>query len=700
MSFSLSDARYRLDRALGLLRRGMTSLRTRGWRATWQRVSGQLGIPVATRIELLQADTRPFAPFGIATSPDPLASIIIPVYGHFDHTLACLRAIAAHPPSVAFEIIVVDDASADGSLETLRMIDGLRLLERPSNGGFIATCNDGALVARGDYLVFLNNDTVPQPDWLDALLRTFSDHAGAGLAGSQLLYPDGRLQEAGGVVFNDGSCWNYGRFESPDDPRYTYVRDADYISGAAIALPRGLFHELGGFDTRYAPAYYEDTDLAFAVRASGKRVVYQPASRVVHDEGTTAGTSTASGPKSGQVRNQLIFAAHRAQALAQQPPAGSVPSPALLHAGQRQILVVDSYVPTPDRDSASLRLVNLMRMLRDEGAHVVFLPANPASAGVDTSRLQAMGIETWHAPHANHIPAWLRDNGARFSAVMVSRHYVARELLPQLRRHALQACIVFDSVDLHYLREMRAATLANDPSRVRESNRTRTLELDVVARSDITLVVSAHERELLIQDAPGAKVAVLSNLHAVAGVGWAFEQREDLVFVGGFRHPPNVDAMLWFVNDVFPLIRQRAPDMQFHCIGGDAPADIRALSQHAGVVIHGHVPDITPYMDRCRVAVAPLRFGAGVKGKINLSMAHGQPVVATSAAAEGMHLCDGHDILVADTPQAFADHVLNLYNDREMWMRLSKHGHDNISRHFSADAARGTVREVFFDQQA
>src|SRR5690606_33215558 len=194
------------------------------------------------------------------------------------------------------EIIVVDDASPGDSLAKLRQVDGIRLHARAANGGFIAACNDGAALARGEFLVFLNNDTVPQPGWLDALLATFDDHPDAGLAGAQLVYPDGRLQEAGGVVFADGHGWNYGRHGDPADCRFNYLRDADYLSGAAIAIPRALFASLGGFDTRYAPAYYEDTDLAFAVRAAGRRVLYQPASVVVHDEGTTSGTDTSSGP--------------------------------------------------------------------------------------------------------------------------------------------------------------------------------------------------------------------------------------------------------------------------------------------------------------------------------------------------------------------------------------------------------------------
>lgn len=696
MSFSLADARFFLARAGGLLRRGLVSLRTRGWRASLSRVRSQFArLPAARRATVWLPADEPFAPFALATSDNPRASIVIPVYGQFAHTLACLRALAAHPPDAAFEVLVVDDGSGDETPEALPRIAGLRYHRRAENGGFIAACNDGAALAKGQVLVFLNNDTVPQPGWLDALLATFDADPDAGLVGAQLLYPDGRLQEAGGVVFRDGNAWNYGRFGSPDDPRYAYLRDVDYASGAAIAIPRALFEALGGFDARYAPAYYEDTDLAFAVRAAGRRVLYQPAARVVHDEGTTSGTDTGSGIKAHQVRNREVFLAHRRDALARLRPPHE-PSPATLHQDQRQVLVIDALTPQPDRDSGSLRLFNLMRLLREEGAHVVFLPANREHAGRYTEDLRQIGVEAWTAPFAARAPAWLAEHGPRFDVAMVCRHYVAREFLPLLRAHAPRARVVFDSVDLHYLREQRAAALAGDRALARAAGRTRGLELDVIARSDLALVVSEAERDVLRMDAPQARVEVLSNLHRVAGPGLPFAERHDLAFVGGFRHPPNVDAVRWFVAEVLPRVRARLPEVRFHCIGGDVPAEIAALAAQPGVEVHGHVPDIAPYMDGCRVAVAPLRFGAGVKGKVNLSMAHGQPVVATSCAVEGMHLAHGRDVLVADDAAAFADAVVCAYGDGALWGTLSAHGLGNVARHFSADAARDVVRRVFF----
>lgn len=697
MSMSPADARYHLARIVGLIRRGLASLRTRGWRATLQRVGVRLWRPPPPRREPLYAPAAAaFAPFAVPASAQPVASIVIPVYNHAAHTLACLRALAAHPPAAACEILVIDDGSSDDTAAWMAAIDGLRHHRRAHNGGFIAACNDGLRLARGQYVVLLNNDTVPQPGWLDALLDTFAQVPEAGLVGAQLLYPDGRLQESGGIVFDDGSCWSYGRFESAEDPRYASLRDADYCSGAALTIPRALFEQLGGLDARYAPAYYEDTDLAFKVRAAGRRVLVQPASRVVHDEGTSNGTDTGSGIKAWQVRNQQVFADAWRAALARQLPAGSVPGPALVHRGQRQVLIIDESVPRPDRDSASLRQFNLIRMLLAGGAHVVFLPTRGEHGGAATQALQVLGVEVWHAPWLQGVGSWLRTHGPRFQVAMLVRHHVATECLPLLRRHAPQARTVFDTVDLHYLRERRGAELSGDPRLARGAERTRASELAVMAATDVTLLVSATEKQQLAVDAPSVRVELLSNLHEVAGRGLDWAQRQGLVFVGGFNHPPNLDAMQWFIGEVFPLIRQRLPGIRFHCIGADVPDSLRALAAtQPGVQVHGYVPDVVPWMAGGRVAVAPLRFGAGVKGKINLSMAHGQPVVATHCAAEGMHLHDGEDVLVADDARAFADAVVRLHDDEALWRRLSGNGLDNIARHFSMDAAREVVARVF-----
>lgn len=692
---ALARVKFQLKRVLALRHRLVRSLRTRGLRGTFARIGQEFRPPqpgAAFVLPQAEDDALP----ALARPAAPRASVIVPVYNHFHHTRTCLQALAACGDATPFEVIVVDDGSSDETAQRLPGVEGLRYHRNAGNLGFIGACNAGAAIAAGEFLVFLNNDTAVQPGWLDALLRTFEQHEGTGLAGAKLVYPDGRLQEAGGIVFSDASGWNYGRFDDPADPRYNFVREADYCSGAAIAIPRTLFERFGGFDAHYAPAYYEDTDLAMKVRAAGLRVLYQPASVVVHFEGVTSGTDTAgSGTKRYQVVNQQKFLERWREALAAHPAPGTQIVRARQHRATREVLIIDATTPQPDHDSGSLRLVNAMRVMRAEGHAVTFFADNRAWVERYTAELQQLGIEVlWHPWLADPVQ-WFAENGKRFDLVMISRHYIASSYVGLVRLHAPQARLVFDTVDLHYLREQREAELTGREDLAQVADATRTRELALIRSCDITLVVSPVEQELLRHEAPGARVEVLSNVHEVFGRRRGYAERRDLMFMGGYQHPPNIDAATWFVHEVFPLVRARLPDARFHLIGSKATDAVRALGEVEGVQFHGFVADIEPFLDGCRLALAPLRYGAGVKGKVNMSMSYGQPVIATPIAVEGMHAEIGRDVLVAGDAQGFADAIVRAYEDEALWTSLSDHGLENVRRHFSFDAARAAVRRLF-----
>ncbi len=304
-----------------------------------------------------------------------------------------------------------------------------------------------------------------------------------------------------------------------------------------------------------------------------------------------------------------------------------------------------------------------------------------------------MGIEVLYHPWLGHPADWLREHGPDLDAVLVCRHYIAANYIDLVREYAPRARFIFDTVDLHYLREERAATLADSDEIRRQAARTRQQEQRLIRDSDITLVVSPAEQVLLAQELPEARVEVLSNVHPVPGRRRGFEERHDLMFVGGFQHPPNVDAVLWFVEQVLPRVRKALPEVRAHIIGSKMPPAISGL-EVPGLEVHGYVEDLEPYLDGCRIALAPLRYGAGVKGKVNMSMSYGQPVVATTVAAEGMHLVPGSDILVADSPDLFAAQIVRLYRNPELWLQLSDAGIANVRRHFSFQAARDALDRI------
>ena len=688
---------FRSKSLRALLARTRGSLAQRGLAGTLARIGQELrlrgGRPKVALAALPRDDGKPFA---VPGSEQPRVSIVIPVYNKIEYTIACLRSIAEHAGDVSFEVIVVDDGSSDTTPQRLASVEGIRVQRNAANLGFIGSCNAGAEYARGEFVLFLNNDTVVTAGWLEALVACIETAPDAGLVGARLVYPDGRLQEAGGIVFSDASGWNYGRFEGPADPRYGFRREVDYCSGAAILLRRALFERLGKFDARYAPAYYEDTDLAFAVRAAGLKVYVEPASTVIHFEGITSGTDTGSGTKRYQVINRDKFAYKWRDALVRQPAPGTPIGISASHRARHRVLIIDATTPMPDHDSGSLRMVNFMRVLGDLGSQVSFMASNRLHVEGYTNALQALGVEALYAPFVQDPVKFLRERGAEFDLVILSRHYVAAPFVGLLRLHAPQARLVFDTVDLHYLREQRAAELSGDPALARTAAATRTQELKLIRDCDITLVVSPVEQELLARDAPGARVEVLSNVHEVHGCKQGFAARKDLVFVGGFQHPPNVDAVEWFVREVFGAVRTQLPEVRFHVIGSRVPESIRALAD-AQVIVHGFVEDIMPFMDGCRISVAPLRYGAGVKGKVNMAMSCGLPVVATPIAVEGMHVQAGSDVLVADSAAGFADAIVHLYRDENLWHTLSVNGLANVERHFSFAAARAAVKRLFKD---
>jgi glycosyltransferase involved in cell wall biosynthesis len=215
----------------------------------------------------------------------------------------------------------------------------------------------------------------------------------------------------------------------------------------------------------------------------------------------------------------------------------------------------------------------------------------------------------------------------------------------------------------------------------------------LIRKSDVTLVVSPIEESLLSELVPQASVLVLSNIHDTMAGGKPFAERLGLVFIGSFQHPPNVDAMLWYAREILPRLRERLPGVPTYVVGSSVPPSIKALAAD-DFVVTGYVKDVTSYFTGCRLSISPLRYGAGVKGKVNLAMSYGLPVVATSPSIEGMHLTPGEDVLVADNADAFAEAVELAYRDEAVWQRLAVGGVENVRTHFSRDVARSAITRL------
>ncbi|HEX8457579.1 MAG TPA: glycosyltransferase [Pyrinomonadaceae bacterium] len=632
-----------------------------------------------------------------ATADDgrqPRTSVIIPVFNKVEFTFQCLRSLLREIDFSETEVIVVDNASTDETARLLEHFAGrVRVVHNTENRGFVDACNQGAKLARGEHLVFLNNDTVVLPGWLKHLSETVEGDATVGAVGSMLLYEDGRVQEAGAGVWRSGAAFHYGWGGSPEDRRYNFAREVDYCSAASLLVRRALFEQLGGFDPRFAPAYYEDVDLCFGVRSLGYRVVYQPMSRVIHYEGATAGRDTSASFKRHQVTNRAKFAEKWQEVLERDHLTED--RARMEEASNRKraplVIVFDERVPTPDRDAGSARMLFILRTLA-RTCRPVFVPLNRPH-GIEYERLLwKEGIETASAVEYNRL---LRER--KFRAAVLSRPHVADGLINALRGIDPSLKIIFDMVDVYFVRLEREHEVTGDEHWREEARRSRELELRLARASNLVWCTSDSDKEAVAREAPEVKIEVIPTIHPPGGRGAQFAAREHLLFLGNLIHRPNADAVHHFMRDIFPHVRRALPQVKLRVVGDNVTPEIAAYAA-ADVEVLGYVPDIEPYLGRSRVMVVPIRYGAGLKGKLGDALAHGLPVVTTSIGAEGFGLTGGVEALVADDPEEFAAAVVRLYEREDVWTELSERGYRHIEKHFApaaiAEVVNASMREL------
>ena len=633
----------------------------------------------------LRAETKPTlgpALAGIQTS------IIIPVFNKAEFTFQCVRSLLQEIDFNENEVIVVDNASTDQTAQVLAHFENvIRVITNEENRGFVDACNQGAAAARGKYLLFLNNDTIVMPGWLKHLVDTVEADPANGAVGSMFLYPDGSIQEAGAIVWNNGEAHHYGWGASPDDRRFNFAREVDYCSAASLLIRTEIFNQLGGFDRRFAPAYYEDIDLCFGVRSLGYKVIYQPLSRLVHFEGVTAGTETTKGIKQFQIINREKFVEKWRDVLEREQLPQNLQQFAEASDRNRDrpgIVVFDERVPSPDRDAGSLRMFMILKTLA-KWSRVIFVPFNRPQS-VDYERaLWKEGIET--ADAVDYRPLLDDKNVA---ATIVSRPSMGEVFIHRIRRTNPGIKIVFDMVDTHFLRFQREHEISGEAAALAEATRYRKIERRLAQQSDLVWCASVDDKQVMAREAPNTRIEVVPTIHELRDRGKPFEERLDLLFIGNLAHRPNDDAILFFMREVYPALIQKLPSVRLDIIG-DNPSTAILTYNSESVRIRGYVPDVEPYLRERRVFVAPLRFGAGIKGKVGEAMAYGIPVVTTSIGAEGFGLTHGLDVMIADDPESFAAAIEQLYSQKDLWERVARNGRLRIEKHFTPEVIAETI---------
>jgi glycosyltransferase involved in cell wall biosynthesis len=439
-----------------------------------------------------------------------------------------------------------------------------------------------------------------------------------------------------------------------------------------------VFRQVGGFSGKFGDSIYEDADFCFSIRAAGYSVLYQPDSVVAHHGvGSRCGEGRTGMPALEIQRG--IFADKWAAELEKHYPHGNdlIDRAARRLTGERTALVVDSFIPFDDRSAGGMRLLAIMRLMRELNWHVVFVADDGGEYEPYVSRVRRAGVEV--IPHRGDATRVIEDIGTQIDLAWVSRPDLLQRYLPPLRRKA--TAIVYDTVDLHFLRLQREAVVTGRDDGWRAM---RELEIALIQRSDCTVVTSPTERDLLIQG--GLSTHVIPIIEQPVQTHTAYSERQGLLFLANYTHQPNVDAALWLIDEIMPRVWTHIPNLCVTLAGAEPTPVIQRLAGEY-VRVTGHAPDIRPVLEHSRVFVAPLRFGAGMKGKVVKSLVHSLPVITTSCGAEGIGLLDEDSALIADDAASFAEAIVRLYNDEPLWKKLSMQGH-RVAEQYTPQAVK------------
>jgi GT2 family glycosyltransferase len=634
----------------------------------------------------------------LPSSSQPKISILIVAYNQAELTFRCLQSLIESTPHDA-EVIIVDNGSYDETQDLLNQIEGAHVIRNEENLHFIGGANQAANQARGEYILFLNNDTQLLLGSIQSALKSIGSTPDVGAVGAKLILPDGSLQEAGGIIWNDGSCIAYGRGDNPFASQYMFMRDVDYCSAAFLLTKRKTFFDLGGFDEAYKPAYYEDADYCLKLWENKMRVVYDPNAAVIHYEfGSSVIKENAI---QLQIANRKIFVSHHAQKLSNQPdPKIANFLEARTHEQPiKKILFIDDRVPHPTIGSGFPRAHAILLSLRRLNCFVTcypmfFINEDWSSAYSDLPQEVEIILGAGHLS----LQKFLEERKDFYDAVIISRS-PNMEIIQQLRQKREDLFqnmrVIYDSEALFSMRDAQLRLSKGEQISDDETQQLIQKEIALADGTDVVLSVSKSEQEVIAPNLT-QPVHVLRHCVTIAPTSRNFSERSGLLFVGAIHdeESPNADAVRWFVKEIFPFIKNKS-DIHFTIAGLDHTDSIAAITDDR-IHIAGYVEDLTEIYDTARVFVAPSRFAAGIPLKILDAAAHGIPIIATSLLGQQLGWTNGEELLLADTAEDFAECCIKLYHNLELWQKLRDNALNRVMNDCSQESFDQTLRKILF----
>lgn len=624
-------------------------------------------------------------------------SIVLVFYQQAHLSYLCLQSLLKFA-DVSYELIIVDNASTDGTTRLLDKISNARIIRNTENLGFVKAVNQAGEIANGEYMLLLNNDALIEENTLSNALRVIESDETVGAVGAKIKLLDGSMQEAGSIIWNDGACLGYGRGKSPTEYETMFQRDVDYCSGAFLLFRSSSFKSLNGFDLDYAPAYYEESDFCIRLQKQGLRIVYVPTSQITHYEFASSGGME--GAKKLQAEHRDVLCSKHAEFLKEHltNDASNV-----LRARTRNsfpnILVIDDRVPYPSLGAGYPRCSNLLFELSKMELNISFYPLLfPEEEWDDVYNTLPNTIEVILKSGHDELQSFLEARKNFYQYVVVSRVHNMEffnhclSLDPDLLG---EAKIIYDAEAVSAPREILRMEFLGEAMSAEDQVELIDKELQQSRLAEKIVAVSKNEAEIFKRHGYTDTVVLGHTIASKPGDN-EFGQRSDLLFVGALRDEgsPNVDSLLWFLINVFPLIEQAIPGIKLNIVGDNSAPSLATINKE-NINFTGRLDSIEEMYNASRVFIAPTRFAAGIPHKIHEAAAKGLPSVTTALLAQQLGWQDGKELLVGDTPMDYATQCIKLYQDERLWQDVREAGLIRIAEDCSQEAFRKNLAELF-----
>lgn len=624
-------------------------------------------------------------------------SIVLVFYQQAHLSLLCLQSLLEYA-NVSFDLIIVDNNSTDSTAALLDKIDNATIIRNSDNLGFVKAVNQACASASGEYILLLNNDALIEKNTLSNALAVIDGDESIGAVGAKIKLLDGSTQEAGSIIFSDGACLGYGRGKSPAAAEFMYQRDVDYCSGAFLLFRRDTFEELDGFDLDYAPAYYEESDFCIRLQKRGLRIVYVPTAEITHYEFASSGG--LEGASKLQAEHREVLCRKHGDFLSKQ---FANDSSNVLRARTRNdfpnILVIDDRVPYPSLGAGYPRCANLLHELSKMDFNIGFYPLLfPKENWTDVYKTLPNTIEVILNSGHDDLQSFLEERKNYYQYVVVSRVHNMEffnhclSLDPDLLGDAK---IIYDAEAVTAPREILRKEFLGEALSAEEQQELIDKELEQSKLAEKITAVSKNEADIFQRHGYSDTVVLGHTIASTPGSN-GFDERDGLLFVGALRDEgsPNVDSLLWFLINVFPLLEQSIPGIKLNIVGDNSAPSLATIDKD-NINFTGRLDSIEQMYNSCRVFIAPTRFAAGIPHKIHEAAAKGLPSVTTALLARQLGWRDGKELLVADEPEHYAAQCLKLYTEEKLWLEIREAGLEAIGEDCSQETFRRNLASLF-----